>query len=142
MVACALIAPALDFLRQRWTSLTEVERQAWKRTGRLRVQNQWIDLEIDKEKDPFYDAGWDSHFEHATRIDAGNHLWTCEMRIPVNSLTAGVRQTYLNMRWRINFYRADGPGDDSQRRFLAWSTIPEGKSFHVPARFGIIRFVK
>ena len=43
---------------------------------------------------------------------------------------------------RINFYRADGEGDDSQRRFMSWSTIPEGKSFHVPTRFGEIRFVK
>src|SRR5215467_2847081 len=30
--------------------------------------NQWIDLEIDKTKDPFNDASWNSGFEHATRI--------------------------------------------------------------------------
>jgi len=102
--------------------------------------NQWIDLEIDKDKTPFNDASWDSHFEHATRVDAGTRVWTCEMRIPVASM--GVKAMRADAEWRINFYRADGPGDDSQRRFMSWSTIPEGKTFHVPTRFGIIRFIR
>jgi len=102
--------------------------------------NQWIDLEIDKTKTPFNDARWDSHFDHATRIDAGNHFWTCEMRIPVKSM--GVKAGRSGEEWRVNFFRADGPGDDSQRRFMSWSTIPEGTSFHVPTRFGIIYFVR
>ena len=29
--------------------------------------NQWIDLEIDKDKTPFNDAKWNSGFDHATR---------------------------------------------------------------------------
>lgn len=104
--------------------------------------NQWIDLEIDKDKDPFNDAGWDSHFEHATRVDSKARVWTCEMRIPFRALTSKSPALSAGTQWRINFFRADGPGDDSVRRFMAWSTIPEGKSFHVPERFGIIRFVK
>jgi hypothetical protein len=102
--------------------------------------NQWIDLEIDKDKTPFNDAAWDSHFEHATRVDAKHRVWTCEMRIPLASMR--VKEIRPEAEWRINFYRADGPGDDSRRRFLSWSAIPEGKSFHVPTRFGIMRFVK
>ncbi len=102
--------------------------------------NQWIDLEIDKEKDPFNDASWDSHFDHATRIDSKNHVWTCEMRIPVSSMKVQLVQP--DSEWRINFFRADRPGDDSQRRFLSWSTIPEGRTFHVPTRFGLIRFLR
>jgi len=102
--------------------------------------NQWIDLEIDKTKTPFNDAAWDSHFDHATRVDAKAHVWTCEMRIPVSSM--GVREMRPAAEWRLNFYRADGLGDDSQRRFMSWSTIPEGKTFHVPTRFGIIKFLK
>jgi hypothetical protein len=102
--------------------------------------NQWIDLEIDKTKTPFNDAAWDSHFDHATRVDPKKHVWTCEMRIPVSSMK--VSEMRPNMEWRVNFFRADGPGDDSQRRFLAWSTILEGNSFHVPERFGILKFVK
>jgi alpha-galactosidase len=103
--------------------------------------NQWIDLEIDKTKDPFANPAWDSHFDHATSADQNNHVWTCEMRIPIHTMTAA-GEMRPNTEWRINFYRADGPGDDSQRRFLSWSTIPEGRTFHVPTRFGIIRFVK
>jgi hypothetical protein len=102
--------------------------------------NQWIDLEIDKDKEPFNDAGWNSGFQHATRIDAENHLWTCEMRIPVSALN--VRVLDPETEWRVNFYRADGPGGNSQRRFMPWSTIPQGRTFHVSTRFGIICFVK
>jgi hypothetical protein len=102
--------------------------------------NQWIDLEIDKDKNPFNDASWDSHFDHATRVDRKDHVWTCEMRIPVKAM--GVESVSPGLQWRVNFYRGDGPGDDTQRRFLCWSTIPEGKTFHVPTRFGVIRFLK
>jgi alpha-galactosidase len=111
--------------------------------------NQWIDLEIDKTKVPFNDAGWNSGFTHATRIGnprlssdaaAPEHVWTCEMRIPVAAL--GVTAMPPAHDWRVNFFRADGPGSDDERRFLAWSTIPEGTTFHVPTRFGRLRFVK
>ena len=102
--------------------------------------NQWIDLEIDKTKTPFNDASWDSHFDHATRIDPNRRIWTCEMRIPLSSMNA--RAPVAGYEWRVNFFRADGPGDDSVRRFMSWSTIPEGKTFHVPERFGILRLVR
>ena len=102
--------------------------------------NQWIDLEIDKDKTPFNDAQWDSHFDHATHIDAKNHVWTCEMRIPVAAL--GVRQMAAYTDWRINFFRDDGPGDNTRRHVMCWSPIPEGKTFHTPRRFGLIQFAK
>jgi hypothetical protein len=44
-------------------------------------------------------------------------------------------------QWRVNFFRAAGKGGDEQREFLAWSIIPEGKTFHVPTRFGILKLV-
>ncbi|HMF11857.1 MAG TPA: alpha/beta fold hydrolase [Gemmataceae bacterium] len=46
VVACALVAPAFRFPRSRWDSLSEAERRQWRGTGRLRVRNQWIDVEI------------------------------------------------------------------------------------------------
>lgn len=102
--------------------------------------NQWIDLEIDKEKKPFNDAGWDSHFEHAVRVDAAKGIWTCEMRIPVSVMNVPVLKA--GAEWRINLFRADGPGEDKDRRFLAWSPIGGTEaSFHVPERFGRLRFV-
>jgi pimeloyl-ACP methyl ester carboxylesterase len=37
--AVAFIAPALEFPRGSWSQLTDVERDGWKRTGRLPVEN-------------------------------------------------------------------------------------------------------
>ena len=102
--------------------------------------NQWIDLEIDKDKTPFNDAKWDSHFEHATRIDPKSRVWTCELRIPVAAM--GMQAMSPNTEWRINFFRDDGPGDNTQRHVMCWSPIPESKTFHTPTRFGIIQFTK
>jgi alpha-galactosidase len=104
--------------------------------------NLWIDLEIDLDKKPFGNAKWDSGFEHATRVDAANHVWTCELRIPVAALT-GDKPLAANTEWRINFFRADGQGDDTKRRFLSWSLVHnDTDSFHAPWSFGVIRFVK
>jgi alpha-beta hydrolase superfamily lysophospholipase len=44
--ACAAIAPALDFLSRGWDALSEARRRSWRETGRLRVQNDWVDVEI------------------------------------------------------------------------------------------------
>jgi len=101
--------------------------------------NQWIDLEIDKTKDPFNDASWNSVFDHATRIDAEHHVWTAEMRIPLAAMN--VKDPHRGAQWRVNFFRAAGKGGDEHRKFLAWSIIPEGKTFHVPTRFGILKLV-
>ena len=102
--------------------------------------NLWIDLEINKDQSPFNDASWDSGYDHATRIDAEHHIWTCEMRIPVAAL--GAKEIFAGAEWRLNLFRADGQGEDHQRRFLSWSSIPGGGTFHVPTRFGIIQFTK
>ena len=102
--------------------------------------NQWIDLEITRSEKPNHDASWNSGFEHATRVDASNHIWTAEMRIPLASM--GVTESKPGAEWRANFFRAAGKGPDSQRKFLAWSIIPQATTFHVPSRFGILRLEK
>ena len=102
--------------------------------------NQWVDLEIDKTKEPFNDVSWNSGFEHATRIDAHSHIWTTEIRIPIASMK--VNSVHPGDQWRANFFRAAGKGADADRKFLAWSIIPEGNTFHVPTRFGLLRIVK
>jgi pimeloyl-ACP methyl ester carboxylesterase len=45
VAACAFAAPAFRFLE--WRRLSEAEREEWGRTGRLRVRNEFIDVEID-----------------------------------------------------------------------------------------------
>ena len=46
VLGCVLLAPALGFLQRRWDRLTPEEREEWKRTDRLRVKNDWVDVEI------------------------------------------------------------------------------------------------
>ena len=103
--------------------------------------NQWLDLKIDLTRTPLNDASWNSGFEHATRVDALERVWTAEMRIPVRSM--GIEAIRRDMEWKINFYRCDGPGDDSARRLLSWGRLPvrgPGGTFHQPASFGMLRF--
>lgn len=116
------------------------ERQLHYYEFEVAPNNQWIDLEITRGEKPTHDASWNSGFEHATRIDAKHNIWTAEMRIPLASM--GIREAKAGTLWRVNFFRAAGKGADTQRMFLAWSTIPEGTTFHVPSRFGILRLVK
>ncbi|MGH9403223.1 MAG: carbohydrate-binding family 9-like protein [Terriglobia bacterium] len=100
--------------------------------------NLWIDLEIDLDRKPFNDASWNSGYAHATRI--GKSVWTCEIRIPVASMTGRGVEIRAGAEWRGNFFRMDGEGD---RRAMAWSpTLTPKMNFHVPTRFGLIRFVK
>ena len=101
--------------------------------------NQWLDLEIDLDKKPFNDADWNSGFEHAVRVDEKQHLWMCEMRIPLSAMKARIAP---GAQWRGNFYRAEGVGRDEQRSLMAWGTVvAQPEAFHNPSRFGIIRFV-
>jgi Carbohydrate family 9 binding domain-like len=101
--------------------------------------NQWIDLEITRGEKPNHDASWNSGFTHAVRTDEKKRRWVVEMRIPLRPM--GVSEIKPGTKWRGNFFRAAGQGQDAQRKFLAWSTIPEGTTFHAPSRFGIIHFV-
>jgi pimeloyl-ACP methyl ester carboxylesterase len=45
VAACAFAAPAFRFLE--WRRLSEAEREEWRRAGRLRVRNKFVDVEID-----------------------------------------------------------------------------------------------
>lgn len=46
VVGCVLLAPAFGFLERRWNQLTDAERDEWRRTGRRRVTNEWVDVEV------------------------------------------------------------------------------------------------
>lgn len=45
VAACAFAAPAFRFLE--WRRLSEADREEWRRAGRLRVRNEFVDVEID-----------------------------------------------------------------------------------------------
>jgi uncharacterized protein len=44
--AVVLIAPAFRFLQRRWEEADESTRQTWEQTGRIRLRNKWLDVEL------------------------------------------------------------------------------------------------
>jgi len=57
-------------------------------------------------------------------------------------VSADVSDPKPGIEWSANFYRATGLGNDEKRKFLAWNVISEGRTFHAPNYFGILRLVK
>jgi predicted TIM-barrel fold metal-dependent hydrolase len=92
--------------------------------------NERLDLSL---RLPERDFAWNSHFVSAVKIDPSARLWTCEMRIPLESLSAAPPRP--GTRWRLNFFRFD----TAHRTFLTWNPTLSG-SFHVPERFGTLLF--
>lgn len=94
--------------------------------------NERLDLKLDL---PGRDFNWDSHWLTKTRVDQKAGVWTCEMRIPIKSLSADAPKA--GTRWRINFYRCDRANKAS----LAWSPALTG-TFHTPEKFGFLDFLE
>jgi hypothetical protein len=67
--------------------------------------------------------------------------WSAEMAIPMSELITGPNNPPKpGDEWRINLYRIDRPADGSDE-YSAWK--PTGKiQFHMPAKFGIMKFVE
>jgi hypothetical protein len=101
----------------------------------------WIDLAIDldrKETDRTWRSGWRT----AARIDEKERVWYAVAVIPLRSIsTAPVK---AGTRWRMNLYRIDGLGPDSQRHFLCWqpTCVQDRDPNHVPEHFGSLVFEK
>ena len=83
---------------------------------------------------PERDFSWDSRFQSAVRINQHAKTWTCEMRIPIESLGAPPQ---VGTKWRLNLFRCDRAHHAS----LAWRPSLN-ETFHVPDRFGILEFVE
>lgn len=82
------------------------------------------------------DFAWDCEGLEATveRTAAG---WNAELKIPFGSLIAEAPRP--GNEWRVNFARIDRPRG-RERELSAWSPTRLG-TFHVPERFGVLRFV-
>jgi hypothetical protein len=68
------------------------------------------------------------------RIDPARRLWYGEMRIPFAAIESGPVRPGLELR--AGFFRISGV--EPQRGYLSWHTT-DGRTFHVPERFGILR---
>ena len=94
--------------------------------------NEKLDLLLDLPKRDF---PWSSGFQTAVKVDTKVPRWTCEIRIPLKSLSSG--QPKSGTQWRLNFFRCD----QANKAFLAWSPALTG-SFHTPEKFGVLEFVE
>lgn len=45
-VGCVLLAPAFGFLDRRWNNITPEEQADWRRTGKRRIESEWVSIEI------------------------------------------------------------------------------------------------
>ncbi|HEX4228261.1 MAG TPA: carbohydrate-binding family 9-like protein [Bryobacteraceae bacterium] len=119
------------FIGDDWTNIRHYREFEVAPTG------DWINLAIDLDRKS-YDYNWKSGWQKMARVDEGSKIWYAAAKIPLSDVSANpVRD---GMKWRINFYRIDGLGPDTQRHFLCWSRTCG--SNHVPERFGTLFFSK
>jgi hypothetical protein len=68
-------------------------------------------------------------------VDKKAKLWTCEVRIPLKSVTEMAPAP--GTQWRMNLFRRDR----ANLAGLAWRPVLRG-TFHTPDRFGVLQFVE
>jgi hypothetical protein len=100
-------------------------------------QNEWVDLDIDRENPKQPGIDWNSGFEVKARIDPAKKIWYGEMKIPFSAIDT--RPPAAGNELRIGLYRIEGANPN--RTYLSWKTT-NGKSFHVPESFGTLRLTK
>jgi Carbohydrate-binding family 9 len=92
----------------------------------------WIDLDIS----PGGLSDLKSGITRSVWLDREAHTWTAEMAIPMKALTDGFDPAAV---WRANFYRVEGPREP--RFYSSWRpTGTPQPNFHVPSKFGNLRF--
>lgn len=101
-------------------------------------RGEWVDLDIDLNK-PHHEGGWtwNSGFVVSARIDKAARVWYGAMKIPYSAIDT--RPAAAGNVLRINLFRSQGPA--SARHQIAWQA-PMSDSFHVPARFGLLKLVR
>jgi predicted TIM-barrel fold metal-dependent hydrolase len=93
--------------------------------------NERLDLMITNL--PEKDFNWNSRSQSMVNVDKQRRVWTCELRIPLESLSPA--QPSVGKKWRLNLYRCDRANKAS----LAFRpTLTE--TFHTPERFGVLEF--
>jgi predicted TIM-barrel fold metal-dependent hydrolase len=95
--------------------------------------NERLDLMITNL--PVKDFSWNSHFESFVKINKRTKTWTCEVRLPLESL--GQTRPTAGTRWHLNLFRCDR----ANKAFLAFRPTLTG-SFHAPERFGVLEFAE
>lgn len=123
------------FLGDDWTDIKHYREFEIAPTG------DWVDLAIDLNKE-HYDADWSSGWLRLGRIDEKNHVWYAAARVPLRSVSE--KRVKVGTKWRLNLYRIDGLGPDSERHFMCWqeTCVVNRDPNHVPEHFGTLVFGK
>jgi Carbohydrate-binding family 9 len=100
----------------------------------------WIDLAIDLDKNSYDAKTWRSGWQTQARIDETTHTWYAAVKIPLKAISEAAVKA--GTRWRMNLYRIDGQGPDTQRHFLCWqpTCVVNRDPNHVPEHFGTLVF--
>jgi alpha-galactosidase len=109
-------------------------RPTFYREFEVSPNGMWIDLDIF----PAGLADLKSGMQRSVILDEKRKTWIAELSIPLKALTPHFDP---KQAWRANFYRVEGSTEP--RNYLAWNptNTPE-PNFHVPARFGVLKFQK
>jgi len=92
----------------------------------------WLDLDISPAGKTHITSGMCSR----VALDEHARVWTAELAIPIAAIT---EQFDPVRSWRVNFFRCEGR--DPERFYSAWQpTETKMPNFHVPQKFGLLRF--
>lgn len=95
---------------------------------------QWLDLDITPEALSHITSGMRS----TVKVSEADGIWTADLAIPINAITPAFDPA---QPWRVNFFRCEGV--DPKRFYSAWQpTETIEPNFHVPQKFGWLRFGK
>ena len=93
---------------------------------------QWLDLDISPAGLKHIASGMRSRVV----LDEVSRIWTSELALPMSVLSNNFDPA---QSWRVNFFRCEGL--ESARYYSAWQpTETEKPNFHVPQKFGWLRF--
>ena len=123
------------FLGDDWTNIRHYREFEIAPTG------DWIDLAIDLDH-TVNERSWRSGWQTMARVDEPRKVWYAAARIPLSSISRMPVQD--GTKWRMNLYRIDGLGPDSQRRFICWqpTCVQNRDPNHVPEHFGTLIFTR
>jgi hypothetical protein len=98
---------------------------------------EWLDVELQiKDGKRKSNWEWNSNVESVCRIS--DSIWKAAFRIPAKTLFGN--EISAGQECSGNFYRCDGTEPD--RHYITWQpTMTPEPAFHVPEKFGRIRFV-
>jgi alpha-galactosidase len=95
---------------------------------------QWLDLDITPQGLTHLASGMRSNVS----VKEAEKKWEADLAIPIAAITSDFD---AGQNWRVNFFRCEGL--EPQRFYSAWQpTETEKPNFHVPEKFGVLRFEK